>query len=111
MVENELQKLIGKQFLITSYIESKLQIVNYIKEGYDSNRLVLINNSFLHFTAHTYYRSIIIDLHALFGTPNKNNKQSFKQVSNDHIELLNPGTVETVLGWINSAKEDIKAIE
>ena len=73
--------MLGKQFLITSFIDQKIRIVNYIKPGYDDNKPVLINNTFLHFTAHIYYRSIIVDLYALFGKPNQSNKFSLFHIA------------------------------
>lgn len=72
-----MENLLGKQYLITIYIAQRLQIINYILDGYNNNKPVLINNNFLHFTAHVYYRSVIVDLYALFGPPNNNNKNSF----------------------------------
>lgn len=111
MEENELQKLLGKQFLIAAYIESKLQIVNYIKEGYDQNKPILINNRFLHFTAHSYYLSIIVDLYALFGPANANNKNSFKHINSNYRYLLKSESIEIVHEWITKAEENIQIIK
>lgn len=110
MIENRLQKVLGKQFLIAAYIETKLQIVNYIKEGYDSNKPILINNRFLHFTAHTYYRSIVVDLFALFGPANSHNKNSFRHFNLKYEDTLNRSAIKAVEEWIDNADNDIRTI-
>lgn len=110
MTENHLQKVLGKQFLIAAFIETKLQIVNYIKEGYDSNKPILINNRFLHFTAHTYYRSIVVDLFALFGPANSHNKNSFRHITLKYQDLLNRNCIEDVSNWIQDVEDDINTI-
>ena len=107
----ELQKMLKKQFLIASYIEQKLQIVNFIKEGYDNNKPILINNSFLHFTAHIYYRSIIVDLLALFGSATNINKNSLDFIEKNHKDLLKLEIVETVKDWISKSDAEIKIIK
>lgn len=108
----ELQEMLRKQLLIIRYIKQKLQIVNFIKNGYDTNRPILINNSFLHFTARIFYRSIIIDLYALFGRVTKNNKNAFGWFNEEKYKvLLKPKTVETVNNWILQSNEKIEIIK
>lgn len=109
-MEDLLQKMLRKQFLIAFYIEQKLQIVNFIKDGYDDNKPILIDNSFFHFTAHIYYRSIIVDLCALFGTANDINKNSFLFIEKKFKDSFKPEIVETVKDWIFKSEEDIKII-
>ena len=109
-LENKLQKLLGKQYLISGYIEKKLQIVNYIKQGYEDNVSILKSNRFLHFTAQVYYRSIIIDLHALFGKANNSNKNSFHFIEN-FASLLKTKSVSIFKEWIESYIEEISIIE
>lgn len=75
-MSEKLKDLVGKQYLLASYIEQRLQIVNYIIDGYNENLPVLGNNQFLHYTEHVFFRSIINDLYALFGD-NRNNKVNF----------------------------------
>ena len=111
MADNSLQKLLGKQYLIAAYIEAKLQIVNFIKEGYDANKPILINNRFLHFTAHTYYRSIAIDLYALFGPANNHNKNSFLHIDDTYRSLLVPNSIEAVNTWIVNDQQSILIIK
>ena len=108
--ENKLQKLLGKQFLITAYIESRLQLVNYIKEGYDDNLSILINSRFLHFTAHTFYRSVIVDLFSLFGKPGKENRYSLLQINSDCSQFLNKQCIDDVAKLLSNCQDDIATI-
>lgn len=108
----KLQDILGKQYLIAAYIEPRLQLANFIKEGYDSNKPILMNNRFLHFTAHNYYRSIVLDLYALFGRANTNsNKYSFFHINDKYEGVVIKGTIDTVQTWLFEAKNDIKTIE
>jgi len=109
-MKDYIKDMLGKQFLITSFIENRLQIVNYIKEGYDFDKPILMNNRFLHFTAHIYYRSIIEDLYALFGKAGKDNKYSFFHITKQYEDLFKPTTITIVQDWINDSKDDINAI-
>ncbi|KAA2240317.1 hypothetical protein F0L74_29595 [Chitinophaga agrisoli] len=84
----ELAELLGKQYLIAAYVEKKIQLVNYIKDGYDKDLPILINNRFLHFTAHINYRSVIVDLYALYGPFGRNNKYSFFRILEPEYEYL-----------------------
>jgi hypothetical protein len=111
-MENEVQKLLGKQFLITAYIQPRLQIVNFIKDGYDSNIPVLMNNRFLHFTAHNYYRSIIVDLAALFTDKTTTHKNNFYRLTKDEAAILSlkPGTIVNIKNWLLEVKDEISII-
>ena len=64
----------------------------------------------MHFTAHTHYRSVIIDLYALFGPANNNNKYSFLQIDQRYTEHLRPGSIEAVYELIQNAKADIDIV-
>ena len=110
-MEDPLKHMLGKQFLIAVYTEQKLQLVNYIKDGYDENKPILINNAFLHFTAHVYYRSIVVDVYALFGKPNNNNKYSLLHIPKRFKDEFKEGTIEIVSEWINGSKDFIEIIE
>lgn len=103
--------MLAKQFLIASYILEKLQIVNFIKEGYDNDKAILIDNSFLHFTAHIYYRSSIIDLYTLFGKANRNNENSFLSINESFNQVLKPDSIEVVKEWINNSQGDIMIVK
>jgi hypothetical protein len=107
----QLRNELGKQYLIASYIENKLQIVNFIKNGYDENKPVLVNNRFLHFTAHVYYRSIIIDLYALLGPANSNNKYSFRHILNNRPEYLRPDSIDNIQKLLDMAADDISIVK
>jgi hypothetical protein len=89
----------NKQFMIVCFVKEKLDIVNFIHDGFHSNKSV-IQNQFLLFTTHVYYRSIVIDLCTLFSAKNvqKNNfhrlycnpavAQCFSQNRAEEIKLL-----------------------
>lgn len=109
-MNESLRDYLGKQFLITVFAYEKLQIVNFIKEGYDHNKPILINNRFLHHAAHIYYRSIIIDLYSLFGSANNHNKNSFKFIIDRFQSELKEGCDEIVKQWMTEAEEDIRVI-
>ena len=36
MIDDDVHMFFSKQYLICAYIENKLQVVNYIKNGYDN---------------------------------------------------------------------------
>ena len=110
-MKDSLQNMLKKQFLIVYFIEQKLQIVNFIKEGFDNNKPILIDNSFLHFTAHIYYRSIIVDLCALFGSPNKINKNSLWVIEKDFKSFFETEIFETIKDWLSKSETDIKIIK
>jgi hypothetical protein len=75
--ESKLFQLVTDQQMIASYIHAKLEILQYWKHGYDTNVPVLMNDRFLIFNAHIYYRSLIIDFCALFGSNRKTDRRSF----------------------------------
>lgn len=103
------QKLLDKQYLITSYIESRLQIVNFIVDGYNNNTSVLMDNRFLHFSAHIYYRNIIVDLVALFSE-GQNHKQSFYRIINNN-NIVKPDTRSDIQTWLSDKKSEIDRIK
>jgi len=111
-MENEIQRLLGKQFLITAYIEPRLQIVNFIKDGYDNNVPVLMNNRFLHFTAHNYYRSIIVDLAALFTDKTTTHKNNFYRLTKDDAAILSlkPNAIVNIKNWLLEVKDETSLI-
>lgn len=108
----KLKDLLGKQYLIAAYIEPRLQLANFIKEGYEADKPILINNRFLHFTAHNYYRSVALDLYALFGRADKNrNKYSFFHIDNRYESLVTVGSIHAVQSWLFAAEKEIKIVE
>ena len=111
LMESPVHKILGKQFLITSFADKKLQIVNFIKSGYDQNKPILTNNAFLHFTAHLYYRSVIIDLYALYSGANRNNKNSFFAIDQQFKTIINPMAIDEVFTWLEKAEQDIRIIK
>jgi hypothetical protein len=112
MRENTLHKLLDKQYLITTLIEPRVQIVNYIVNGYDNNVPVLMNNRFLHFTAHNYYRSVIVDLCALFCNNKDSHKNNFHRLTHnlDFKKLLKPGTIAFIQTSLDNNQPLIKVI-
>lgn len=46
--KRSLNEMLGDQFMILSVAKTKLDLLNYIKDGYDSNKPILKNNRFLH---------------------------------------------------------------
>ena len=72
-IEEKAHKLLHEQYLITAYIEQRLTVANFIYNRYNSDKPVLRNSSFFHFVAQNISRSLIIDLHALFGVYNNTN--------------------------------------
>ncbi len=112
-MENELQQLLGRQYLITAFIEPRLQIVNYIKNGYDDNVPLLMNNRFLHFTAHNYYRGIIVDLGSLFINSDRTHKSNFFRILTkpECKILLAPDFICDMSDWLSEVEEDITIIE
>jgi hypothetical protein len=103
--------MLRRQYRITAFIEKKIQIVNYIKAGYDNDMPILINSKFLHFTAHIYYRSIIVDLGALFGKPNKNNKYSFYYIDLNYKDNLKDKATDQVESWLAEHIDHIEVIK
>lgn len=110
-MQQSFQKLLSEQFLITAFVEQKLQIVNYIKSGYDENEPILINNSFLHFTAHIYYRSVIVDLYALFGPGSQNNKCSIFNISKESGNKIKTDVLKKVRSWLKEKRNNIEIIK
>jgi hypothetical protein len=112
MRENTLHKLLGKQYLITALIEPRVQIVNYIRNGYDKNAPVLMNNRFLHFTAHNYYRSVVVDLCALFCNNKDSHKNNLHRLTQNPYfkKLLKPGTIAFIQTSLENNQSLIKVI-
>ncbi|MFN4248593.1 MAG: hypothetical protein ACK4EY_12765 [Flavipsychrobacter sp.] len=108
-----LQELVESQFLILSYLQSKLDTINYISSGYYENKPILKNNRFLIYVGHILQKSLIIDFATLFDT-------SPNQVNNFHLlyqqEYKNELTAEvfesirTILSKYRTSKEPVKSI-
>lgn len=109
---DELTQLLRNQFFITDLIKERLEIVNFIKNGYDDNEPVLNNNRFLHFTAHNFYRSIILDLGGLFIDRANTHKNNFHIIVKDdnNKRLLEPDAISDIKLWLEQSKEDITII-
>lgn len=88
LAENELTALVGRQLMIVSYVNEKLDVLNCIYEGYKNNNKAFYNR-FLLFTAHVYFRSIVIDLGALFVDRNSEKQNLHKLYKNQAVvEIL-----------------------
>ncbi|MBL7732924.1 MAG: hypothetical protein JNM88_17255 [Chitinophagaceae bacterium] len=106
IAKNPARDYLGKQYLIVAFIEQRLALVNYIKKGYDNNTPVLMTNRFLHFTAHGFYRSIILDLYALYGKPTNDNRYAFGHIKTESFPELNPNSIreaETIIKGLESS--------
>jgi hypothetical protein len=90
-----LKTLLSNQNLILSYIKEKLEIVNFIFWGYENDIPILKNNSFLHFTVHIYYRSIIVDTCTLFSD-NKHQGSNFHLLTDPTKKYLNALTAPCI---------------
>ena len=90
-------------------MQQKIQVVNFIKDGYDNNVPVLMTNGFLHYSAHIIARSIPIDLYALFGKANRNNQSAFGHIKKYKDDLID-GTIDKVEAIIKSVQGEVDII-
>lgn len=107
-----MDKLIENQQLILYFLEGKLDVVNYIRQGWEKETSkVLMYSQFLHRTAHIYYRSLYIDYCALYGVANPNNKNSFRHLIKRHRADIDPQNI-MVLEWLlNNYHQDVLPIK
>jgi hypothetical protein len=98
MTKTPLNQLLSNQFLIFSFIKEKLEVVNFIRWGYDNNLPVLINNRFLHSVAHIYYRSVIVEICTLFDNHKHQSNNFYLLVKPDKkfIRELSPETIALI---------------
>lgn len=61
-----LKEFVEAQFKLLSFLNTKLEVFNYITTGYWTNKPVLKNNRFLIYVAHILQKALIIDFAALF---------------------------------------------
>lgn len=106
----QLQQLLSRQFIITAYVGHRIEVVNYTLHGYHGNWPVLANNSFLLAAAYEMYRGMIIDLFALFGKASTTNRNSFHFINHRYKELLNPGSIEQIKGWLKNKEASVQAL-
>ncbi len=106
-------KLAAKQHLILSMVHQKLEIVNYIFNGWDTNQPVLINTRFLHYTAHIFYRTIIIELGALFLKKTETNKNNLhRYYKEDWVkQYLDEEKIRNVEERLTGVQSSISKIE
>ena len=99
MTKTPLNQLLSNQFLIFSFIKEKLEVVNFIRWGYDNNLPVLINNRFLHSVAHIYYRSVIVETCTLFDDHKHQSNNFYLLVKPDKkfIRELSPATITLIM--------------
>ncbi len=102
------KQLVTRQHLIISYIKEKMDIVNTIRKEFESNSL---NNQLLLFTAHIYYRSIVVDLCSLFVN-RKTEKNNFHLLyDTSTTEILKPEAISFIEGILEKHKEEILVIQ
>jgi len=78
MNNDNLKKRLKSSSLIAMNALSKLDLINFIIEGYESNDPIMSNNHFLFSVSNNFYKLVILDLHALYGKATKMNKWSFQ---------------------------------
>lgn len=101
------EQLVSRQHLIISYIKEKIDIVNAIKSEFENNTL---NNQFLLFTSHIYYRSIVVDLCSLF-VDRKTEKNNFHLLYGAvTTDILKPEAISLIKDILEKHKEDILII-
>ena len=113
MEQNKLIQLARNQHLILSFIQEKLDIVNYILAGYENNEPIFMTNQFLHYTAHIYYRTIIVEFGALYINKLKNNKNNFHSYYKEKWvrDFLNEESINKIRGWLDDISHNIKRNE
>ena len=111
--EDPVIKLAAKQHLILSLIHQKLEIVNYIFNGWDTNQPILINTRFLHYTAHIFYRTIIIEIGALFLKKTETNKNNLHRYYKEEWvkQYLDEERIRNVEEWLKGVQSSISKIE
>lgn len=109
-MKNELDSLLERQHLIIGYNKQKLEIVNHIIDGYNRNDRALTSH-FMLFTAHVFYRSVVIDLCALYGNggTHKNNF-SLLYSNKDVLKHLKPEIPSMIRKMIKPHLSAIKRI-
>jgi len=100
------------QFLILWFVQEKLDVFNYISDGYEDHKPILVNNSFLFFTAQVFSRSIIVELAALFSDRNTN-KSNFHKIykAEENKNQIKPDACEKIKIILADCASDIKTIE
>lgn len=110
--KSQLYKLLCDHSLILSYIHSKLEILNYLVEGYNTNQPVLMNSRYFIFESHIIYRSLIIDFCALYCS-GRSDKRSFHQLSKFYSDV--PSNlrieIESLLDEYNNGKNPIMTLK
>jgi hypothetical protein len=110
-MKNELDFLLERQHLIIGYNKQKLEIVNHIHEGYTNNNRLIIKSDFLFFAAHVFYRSVVIDLCALFGQGSGHKNNLYQLYKNrDILKYLKPDVPGIIKAMIKKHSKEIKKI-
>lgn len=106
MAKTPLNQLLANQFIILSFFKRKLDVVNFIRWGYDNDLPILINNRFLHSVAHTYYRSAIVEICTLFddNRHQSNNFYLLTKLNKKFIKELESTTVDSINQKLDSSK-------
>ncbi len=110
--KNELDFLLERQHLIVAYNKQKLEIVNHIVSGRANNDRSIIRSDFLLFTALVFYRSIIIDLCALFvnSSSHANNFHNIYK-SQTILQHLNPNVPRQIKLLIKHYSQEIERLQ
>lgn len=114
--KRSLNEMLGDQFMILSVAKTKLDLLNYIKDGYDNNKPILKNNRFLHYVGLILYKSLIIDLSSLFnndGQNEKNNLHLLISKNSEYKDNLGPDCIEevqTILSKYRSNNDPVRKI-
>jgi len=95
MIKTPLNQLLTNQFIILSFLKQKLETVNFIRWGYNSDLPILINNRFLHSVAHIFYRSAIVEICTLFDD-NRHQSNNFHLLTKRKKKFINELESSTV---------------
>jgi hypothetical protein len=94
MASSKFQNLLSKQALILSVLKDQLQVVHFIRWGYENDLPILINNHFLFSVSHQFYRSAILSVCALFDN-HKYQSNNFHLLVDDTHKFSKEIEVET----------------
>ena len=97
-MKTPLNQLLSNQYLIFTFIKEKLEIVNFIRWGYDNDLPELIDNRFLHTVAHIFYRSIVVEMCTLFDDHKHQSNHFHLLIKRDKIFIqeLNEETITDI---------------
>lgn len=111
MEENSLFTLLKRQHLIWYHINEKIQIINFINDSSAKNKLDARYENFLTFTARIYYKTVVIELFALFGKAKPNNKNSFNWFDKPQYNKQIPREISNAIkNWLADVAGEIETL-